>query len=192
MRNLILDGLVFLLVGLMHSASYGDYTWYPYGGHNYALTLTAHNWVDAEAEAMSQDGHLATVNDSNELNFLVDTFKDAYIEWYGPTPSGRAVWIGLENTGTTWQWVTGEPYVGFPAPFTGVWHPSNAGPHAYLHTLYHPGAGTVWNDNDVDTIPSFYAYGIIENVPEPSTMVLLGAGTISLLAYVLRRRRYTA
>ena len=41
----------------------------------------------------------------------------------------------------------------------------------------------VWMDNIRLTV---------EPIPEPSTLVLLGAGTISLLAYFWRRRRHTA
>lgn len=46
------------------------------------------------------------------------------------------------------------------------------------------------NHNDVNGDTKFTA--VIDAVPEPSSLILISAGAISLLAYVLRRRRHAA
>ena len=177
MRGFI-AGLVVVLVGSLAPGAYG-YDWYSYGGHQYALTLTRNNWLGAEAEAVAAGGHLATINDASEMNWISSTFKDAYIRYYPPGSqyfgNGSLVWVGLKYQGSSWQWVTGEPYTGFPPPMGGAWYAGGA-PHAYLHTYYHGNAGTLWNDPQEDGNDSYYRdywnpYGVIER-PGPSTHVL--------------------
>jgi hypothetical protein len=75
MRGLI-AGLVVVLAGSLAPGAYG-YDWYSYGGHEYALTLTRNNWLGAEAEAVAAGGHLATINDVAEMDWVSFTFKDA-------------------------------------------------------------------------------------------------------------------
>jgi hypothetical protein len=109
--------------------------------------------------------------------------------------NGSLVWIGLEYQENSWQWITGEPYSGSPPPYSTGWYTDvgqGLGPHAYLHTFYHPNPGTVWADPQVDNNQYWYPYGVIENVPEPSSLVLLGVGAISLFGCAWRRRRRTA
>jgi hypothetical protein len=187
MRGLI-TGMVVLLGLTCGRYTYADYTWYSSGGHEYALTLTHENWATAEAEAESLGGHLVTINSQDELAFVSSTFQDAYSLWYGPdSPSGRVFWTGLEKAGDTWQWVTGEPFNDFPPVYSGAWHPTNGGLHAYLHSDGHQSPRTLWNDNDVDSNPSFYTQGVIE-IPEPSTFVLFIIGTVSVLGCAWRRK----
>ena len=57
------------LPGLGHA-----YTWFRYGGHNYALTSGAVPWLTAETEAVTQSGHLVTINDAAEESWLRTTF----------------------------------------------------------------------------------------------------------------------
>ncbi len=64
------------------------------------------NWTDAEAVATSNNGHLVTIDDLNENNWLMSTF---------PQSTSGILWIGLyAPTGnywtdlSTWEWVDGS------------------------------------------------------------------------------------
>jgi hypothetical protein len=59
-------------LGLAGNAG-ADYTWYSYGGHEYALTQSQLAW-DVEAEAVSLGGHLVTINNQDENNWLSNQF----------------------------------------------------------------------------------------------------------------------
>ena len=86
-----------------------DYVTSPINGNRYALTPTM-TWTDAEAFAVLQGGHLATVRNSAENAWLASTFS-----------SGSVVpWIGLNDAQTegVFEWSSGEP-VSFTA-----WLPS--------------------------------------------------------------------
>ena len=57
-------GAAALALGLSVSGTAQAYTWYSYGGHEYALTSTRAAWVTNEAEAVGLGGHLVTINDA--------------------------------------------------------------------------------------------------------------------------------
>ncbi len=71
-------------------------------GHVYYL-LTPTNWFAAETIAVSLNGHLATINDTNENDWVYNTFGN-----FGGLP--RNLWIGLNDAATenTWVWVSSE------------------------------------------------------------------------------------
>jgi len=76
-------------------------------GHLYYL-LTTNTWTGAEAEAVSLGGHLITISDAAENDWVCTNFLN-----YAGGP--RALWIGLfqppgspEPTGG-WIWSSGEP-----------------------------------------------------------------------------------
>ena len=171
-----------------NSLAYGylvtDYHWItnPANGHQYALTLDYSNWTQAEDWAQEIGGHLATINDAYEDNWLASTYQGTF------TLTGQhpIVWIGLEyvsgdrSVSSSWQWTSGDP-VGYWNPYTPGLAPG--GNHMYLETKDSSYPGT-WNDNpDHDTDPLIYPRGIIE-IPEPATLLLIGIGGL-----VLRKRR---
>lgn len=157
-----------------------------HNGHTYSL-LTTSNWTDAEATAVSLGGHLATVEDQGENDWLFDTFGS-----YGGV--NRNLWIGLNDAALegTFVWSSGstsdfrnwnpgqpdnypnspagEDYVELFAPVTG----------------YTPGR---WNDAPDDANPYFSGpiYGVaeVEAVPEPAPFAALALGALALV----RRRR---
>jgi formylglycine-generating enzyme required for sulfatase activity len=163
------------------------YSWETYGGHDYALT--AHGtWAQAEWEAVAAGGHLATVNDANENAWLTDFCKDSYAREYAGVANQNAAWIGFQNVGGAWAWVSGEPVTYNPTD----WDPAD-GP-VYLHggnyvSGYganqppHPGDWGISDHHDQSYDHNFR--GIIEVIPEPSAVGLLAFAAMA----ILRRRR---
>ncbi|MBI4718180.1 MAG: IPTL-CTERM sorting domain-containing protein [Planctomycetes bacterium] len=119
-------------------------------GHQYKLTDQLYygydddgpnpdqpDWLDAEAEAVAQCGHLVTINDQAENDWIVATF-------------GTDRWIGFTDDGSegSWHWISGEPVTytnwqsGQPDNF-GT--PGNGEDSAHLRAGT-PGGGAQWND----------------------------------------------
>jgi hypothetical protein len=71
----------------------------PHNGHYYRRTMLDANWCAAEVEARQCGGHLATIRNAQELQWLQSRF--------GTYPS---VWIGLQNAKREldWKWISGE------------------------------------------------------------------------------------
>jgi Lectin C-type domain len=83
----------------------------PANGHNYYL-LSKSTWTSSEAEAIALGGHLVTINDLGENQFLVFTF---ILNGHDTDP----LWIGVNDAVSegTYVWADGEPL-----SFTS-WHP---------------------------------------------------------------------
>jgi Lectin C-type domain/PEP-CTERM motif len=159
----------------------------PVNNHSYILILEQLAWTDSEATAVSLGGHLATVRNSAEDQWIHDTFSNyGFVE--------RNLWIGLNDSdqNNTWEWVSGEPVTYLPLPWA-VGEPNNIeGNEHYVHILKPPQTG--WNDLDVNGVGFNGAFvrpfGLIEvaAVPEPSTMALAVLGVASLSWMPIRRR----
>lgn len=74
----------------------------PANGHVYYL-LTQNTWTASEAEARTLGGHLVTINDAAENQWVFTTFSS-----FGDT--NRNLWIGLTDTQQSGQfvWASGE------------------------------------------------------------------------------------
>jgi hypothetical protein len=70
-----------------------------YNGHGYTVTAGYVSWYDAEQQALALGGHLATINDAAENDWVTANFGG-----YG------SLWIGLtdEIQKNTWGWVDGS------------------------------------------------------------------------------------
>ena len=178
----------FAITAVGYCYTYSDYDFNDFNGHQYALTLELSNWTQAEAWAIEVGGHLATINDNVENTWLAAfiTAGNEENEWY----SYGTGWIGLEyisgnrNSPDSWQWTSDEPVTFFNYPADLYYE----GTHMYLHGSDHPVSPGKWNCNPVhDSYPGDYLPGVIEIVPEPTTILLLGFGGLTLL----RKRRTT-
>ena len=181
----------------VHAYTWEDYTWYERNGHYYALTNDWGTWEDAEPEAVSLGGHLATIDDSAENDWLTTTFADT-------NPVGQDAdlwnfaWIGYYQDGTEWKWSSGSAVV--YTKYYKYWN-NYTGTHAYLHVEGHPDEGD-WcrnPDHDVTYDPQqatgMAPKGIIEldydpanPVPLPPSLVFLVTGLFSISGF----RRYKA
>jgi len=189
--------LVVSMLCLAVSQSVAAYDWKYYNGHQYAITENYGSWLDCQNEAVAAGGHLVVIEDDAENAWVSSVFAGYYTrtEQPGQADYDRSlVWIGLSRPQgeaqllmgeSNWSWVTGEPLVQ-----TSTWphwfaQEGHGGIHVYLHTDTHFQPRTWWEDTPYDQVYDFYARGVIEAVPEPTTLSLLALGGL-LLA---RRRR---
>jgi hypothetical protein len=100
---------------LQYYGSICDQAWLqnPSNGHYYILTNSG-TWNEAEAEAVAAGGHLVTVNDATENQWLLDTFGDEN-RWIGlhqpagsSEPDGGWTWSSGESVTYT-NWCSSEP-----------------------------------------------------------------------------------
>jgi hypothetical protein len=144
-------------------------------GHFYYL-LAATTWSNSEARAVAYGGHLVTINDADENQWVVDTFAH-----YGGVI--RPLWIGLTDRAHegVFEWVSGEP-VTYLNWNTLSGEPNNSGGSGYEEDftyIIQENSGnptvlaTFWNDVPNDgygVIPPIY--GVMEtdvpiNPPPP-------------------------
>lgn len=107
----------------------------PANGHEYYL-LAGAAWADAEAEAIALGGHLVTVDDAGENDWVWETFQAIR-----PGP----FWIGLNDAlqEGTYEWANGAP-TSYTNWWVGGGEPNDAGAGedaAEIHNY-------VWNDRD--------------------------------------------
>lgn len=156
----------------------------PANGHRYYL-LNPATWTASETEAVSLGGHLATVNDQAENDYLFTQFAPRV------AASTDGLWIGLNDAAVegTYVWSSGEV-----AAYThwGPGEPNNDpfwGGEEYVGYMLHPYnslAARDWNDENV-TGSDLVNQGVVEVVPEPSCVALV-AGVV--VAALVRRRGF--
>lgn len=154
----------------------------PINGHIYSL-LAPSTWTDAESEAVSLGGHLATLRNSTEESWVWNTFSNNNVVRY--------LWIGLNDAvqDGVFVWSSGEP-VTYTDWASG--QPSG-GDENYVQMGYTYPSGAPpcrWNDlyNVAVAWGGIPIQGVAE-VPEPSTIALLGFGAIGMIGCVWRRKR---
>jgi len=156
-------------------------------GHFYepvALTQ-AITWIDARDAAVAAGGYLCTITSVEENKFVFDLVKDLPEMWRDEN-GATGPWLGgyQENKDSEpaggWRWVTDEDW-----GYTN-WSPGQPDNMANVEDWLHfHGTQYPYQWNDVGyylDLPHSY---IVEYVPEPATILLLGLGGLSLL----RRRK---
>jgi hypothetical protein len=119
----------------------------PATGHDYLFVEDGMSWADAEAYAVSLGGHLVTVNDAAENDWLIATLGTEY-------------YIGMNDRAIegTWVWASGEPVT-----FTG-WFDGE--PNDYQGQ----DAAVIWNKPPVgwDDVSDSWNQFVVEVVPIPT------------------------
>jgi len=91
-------------------------------GHRY-LVSAGQTWQNAEAYAQSLGGHLVTINDQAEQNWVYSTFGrfgDFWIGMSDETEEGTWIWSGGEPVDYT-NWNSGEPNNSGDEDYAAMW-----------------------------------------------------------------------
>ena len=135
----------------------------PSNGHIYLL-LQAATWKDSEAEAISLGGHLATIRNQAEEDWVFKTFGG-----YGGQQ--RLLWIGLSDTTKKFHfsWSSGES-VSYTRWAPG--EPNNVGNGEDFVAIFYPNHGQAnkwndWSERKADPI-GLPINGVVEILPKES------------------------
>src|ERR1051326_2257226 len=132
----------------------------PGNGHSYLL-LDAATWKDSEAEAVTLGGHLATIRNYAEEQWVVHTFGafdgQQRLLWIGLTDMARKFpcsWSSGESSSAA-CWADGEPNnVGGGEDFVAIYYPNHS----------QGGRWNDWDDRTTDPI-DLPMNGVVEIVP---------------------------
>jgi hypothetical protein len=108
-----LVGLVLVLASVAGAASAAPVQWSENGNwYEAVLVSTGVQWEDANTEAQIRGGHLATVSNTAENDFVFSLVSTS--AYWTDIINGHdrlGPWLGgLRHNEGEWQWVTGEPF----------------------------------------------------------------------------------
>lgn len=158
-RNLIFWQILFLIIGFLgvSTATAGILEGpiqNPANSHTYYLLEPDITWTEAEAEAISLGGHLVTINDAAEQDWVWSTFSEG---------KSRCLWIGINDVDVegNFVWASGE------VPAYTNWtpgEPNNYGGNEDYGEMDYSKGGK-WNDLANDAW-KYRHYGVVE-IDEP-------------------------
>lgn len=178
--KLVIAILVFVLL-VIGSVQANDWVTNPANGHRYGI-VEGFPWEMAEANAIVLGGHLVTIRNYEENQWILTNVVQPFTS--GP------VWIGLyQPSGTIepnegWIWSSGEPVnythwsSGEPNEYGG-----NTEDWAEMYSMDSPRG--YWND--VNLTMTRARYGVVEVIPEPSSLLVLGTGLLGLVGFLKRK-----
>ncbi len=157
-------------------------------------------WYDARAKAESSGYYLATATSEVENQFIFSLINDPkyWVNGYGFSPLIHSFgpWLGGYSVGDvtkpeSWRWVTGETWA-FTKWGTGEPNLQNEIAIQYF------GNG-LWNDRQPtwnNLYPNFGGYTVgyimekdaLVSIPEPGTLILLGAALALIGLFLIKRR----
>jgi hypothetical protein len=183
MKSILTLAIIALLGAASVNAQILTNAFNPATGHNYYL-LAQSTWTVAESQAITLGGHLVTINDAAENNWVSTAFSH-----FGGVEHG--LWIGLtdQDHEGTFTWISGDPSIyrnwegGQPDNGGGSFGPEN-----WVNIWPNPGSRSpgLWNDFSAnDNWFGMPFNGVVEVVPEPTVFALMGLGAAAPL---LRRR----
>jgi Lectin C-type domain len=142
----------------------------PTNGHTYYL-LSSQTWTNAESEAQSLGGHLTTINDLTENDWVANQFQQA--------ASGLWAWIGLNDAEVegTFVWVSGDP-----SAYRNWYQGPPVSQDDYVAIVFER------NNQWINYPNSNNKPALVEVVPEPAGTSLLLIASSALLR---RKRRST-
>jgi len=146
-------------------------------GHTYYL-LSDTTWTASEAEARGLGGHLVTINDAAENQWVLNSFSPL------TGVSEAKLWIGLNDAANERQfvWASGEPvtftnwYPGEPDDVEGV-----LGTADYA-AIRHPSDGRWIDISDQRKIPNPKTFGVVEltvAVTQPADQFMPGSARLN-------------
>ncbi len=189
MRTLVFVVLIALLA--LPAFTY-DWVTSPINGHRYTL-VDSDTYTEAENQALALGGHLVTILSQEENNWvynwaLNNTGPDTYRAWIGlyqlpgsVEPVEGWVWSSGEPVVyTNWQTTTSEPN-----DYYGNSNPENWA-QMYIRQHDWDEIPSYWNDTWTNR-PNTQDIGIVEVVPEPTSLLAL-CGGVAMLGFLKRRR----
>ncbi|MES2569763.1 MAG: LamG-like jellyroll fold domain-containing protein [Verrucomicrobiota bacterium] len=142
----------------------------PANNHSYYL-LSRNLWPESETLAQSLGGHLVTINDQVENEWVFDTFAARALEAASNT-GVISLWLGLSDTQNegTWRWANGED-----ATYTNwaAGQPQGGAPdedYVGIAISFAPGK---WHDIVSDRRMDDVAFGVVEVGPVPTAVTLI-------------------
>ena len=164
LSNLMVNGNGFQMSTLLNPSGAVSFN-----GHNYLFVNSAMTWTNAKKYCIAQGGHLATISNATENQFVFNLGGQ------------QSTWIGLTDEAVegTFVSVTGEPVTYFN------WNPgqpdNNFGGQPENYVDFYPGGGGTWNDARAAlTVPFVCEF---ESVP---TAVKLKMGALEIAATNVR------